>query len=330
MKRVFSGVQPTGNLHIGNYLGALKQFIELQNDYECVYCVVDMHAITLPQDPKELKSHILDIAALYMAVGIDPKKSIIFVQSEVPAHAELGWILTCSSYMGELSRMTQFKDKSKGKENSSVPTGIFTYPTLMAADILAYDADIVPVGNDQKQHIELTRDLAIRINNRFNKNTFVVPEGRFLKEGARIMALDEPTSKMSKSAENEFSRISLLDSDAKIKKAIMRATTDSEAIVKFDIENKPGISNLLSIYSAFTGTPIAELEKQYDGRGYGDFKKDLVEVTIEGVRPIRDRFEEIRNSDELTKVLDDGRERANAIAEKVLARVKSDFGLGRR
>ena len=330
MNRVFSGVQPTGNLHIGNYLGALKQFIELQNDYECVYCVVDMHAITLPQDPKELKSHILDIAALYMAVGIDPKKSIIFVQSEVPAHAELGWILTCSSYMGELSRMTQFKDKSKGKENSSVPTGIFTYPTLMAADILAYDADIVPVGNDQKQHIELTRDLAIRINNRFNKNTFVVPEGRFLKEGARIMALDEPTSKMSKSAENEFSRISLLDSDAKIKKAIMRATTDSEAIVKFDIENKPGISNLLSIYSAFTGTPIAELEKQYDGRGYGDFKKDLVEVTIEGVRPIRDRFEEIRNSDELTKVLDDGRERANAIAEKVLARVKNDFGLGRR
>lgn len=330
MKRVFSGVQPTGNLHIGNYLGALKQFIELQNDYECVYCVVDMHAITLPQDPKELKSHILDIAALYMAVGIDPKKSIIFVQSEVPAHAELGWILTCSSYMGELSRMTQFKDKSKGKENGSVPTGIFTYPTLMAADILAYDADIVPVGNDQKQHIELTRDLAIRINNRFNKNTFVVPEGRFLKEGARIMALDEPTSKMSKSAENEFSRISLLDSDAKIKKAIMRATTDSEAIVKFDIENKPGISNLLSIYSAFTGTPIAELEKQYDGRGYGDFKKDLVEVTIEGVRPIRDRFEEIRNSDELTKVLDDGRERANAIAEKVLARVKSDFGLDRR
>ena len=238
MKRVFSGVQPTGNLHIGNYLGALKQFIELQDDHECIYCVVDMHSITLPQDPNELRSHILDIAALYMAVGIDPKKSIIFVQSEVSAHAELGWILTCSSYMGELSRMTQFKDKSRGKENGSIPTGIFTYPTLMAADILVYDADIVPVGNDQKQHIELTRDLAIRINNRFNKNTFVVPEGRFLKEGARIMALDDPTSKMSKSAENEFSRISILDSDAKIKKAIMRATTDSEDVYKRqDIES---------------------------------------------------------------------------------------------
>ena len=199
----------------------------------------------------------------------------------------------------------------------------------MAADILVYDADIVPVGNDQKQHIELTRDLAIRINNRFNKNTFVVPEGRFLKEGARIMALDDPTSKMSKSAENEFSRISILDSDAKIKKAIMRATTDSEALIKFDIENKPGISNLLSIYSAFTGTPIPELERQYEGRGYGDLKKDLVEVTINGISPIREKFEEIRYSEELLKALDDGRERASAIAEKVLARVKNDFGIGR-
>jgi len=321
MKRVFSGVQPTGNLHIGNYLGALRQFIELQDDHECIYCVVDMHSITLPQNPKELRSHILDIAALYMAIGIDPKKSIMFVQSEVSAHAELGWILTCSSYMGELSRMTQFKDKSKGKENGSIPTGIFKYPTLMAAHILADAAE--------KQHIELTRDLAIRINNRFNKNTFVVPEGRFMKEGARVMALDDPTSKMSKSAENEFSRISILDSDTKIKKAIMRATTDSDALVKFDIENKPGISNLLSIYSAFSGTPISDLEKQYDGRGYGDFKKDLVEVTINAISPIREKFEEIRNSHELTKVLDDGRERASVIAEKVLARVKNDFGIGR-
>ena len=232
MKRVFSGVQPTGNLHIGNYLGALKQFVELQEQHQCIYCVVDMHSITLPQEPQELREHILDIAALYMAVGVDPKKSIIFIQSEVSGHAELGWILNCASYMGELSRMTQFKDKSKGKENGSIPSGIFTYPVLMAADILLYDADIVPVGNDQKQHIELTRDLAIRINNRFQKQTFVVPEGRFLKEGARIMALDDPTSKMSKSAENDFSRISLLDSDTKIKKAIMKATTDSDAVVE--------------------------------------------------------------------------------------------------
>lgn len=329
MKRVFSGVQPTGNLHIGNYLGALKQFVELQEDHECIYCVVDMHSITLPQDPKELRSHILDIAALYLAVGVDPKKSIIFVQSEVSGHAELGWILNCSSYMGELSRMTQFKDKSKGKENGSIPSGIFTYPVLMAADILLYDADIVPVGSDQKQHIELTRDLAIRVNNRFDRKTFVVPEGRYLKEGARIMALDDPTAKMSKSAENDLSRISLLDSDAKIKKAIMRATTDSDAEVRYDVENKPGVSNLLSIYSVFSGKSIPELEKEYAGRGYGDFKKDLVEVTVQAIQPIRTRFEEIRHSEELMKVLDEGRERANAIAEKTLARVKEDFGLGR-
>ena len=328
MKRVFSGVQPTGNLHIGNYLGALKQFVELQEENECIYCVVDMHSITLPQDPKELRSHILDIAALYIAVGVDPKKSIIFVQSEVPAHCELSWILTCSSYMGELSRMTQFKDKSKGRE-TSVPTGIFIYPALMAADILIYDADIVPVGNDQKQHIELTRDLAIRINNRFNKNTFVVPEGRFLKEGARIMALDEPTSKMSKSAENEFSRISLLDSDAKIKKAIMRATTDSDACVKFDIENKPGVSNLLTIYSAFSGIKISDIEKEFEGVGYGDFKKALVDVTIEAISPVREKFNEIRNSKELLDALDDGAARANAIAVETMKRVKEHFGIGR-
>ncbi|MBQ2747309.1 MAG: tryptophan--tRNA ligase [Firmicutes bacterium] len=330
MKRVFSGVQPTGNLHIGNYLGALKQFVELQDDHECIYCVVDMHAITLPQDPKELRSHILDIAALYLAVGVDPSKSIIFVQSEVPAHTELSWILTCSSYMGELQRMTQFKDKSKGRENSSIPTGIFTYPVLMAADILLYDTDIVPVGNDQKQHIELARDLAIRVNNRFDKKIFQVPEGRFLKEGARIMSLDDPTSKMSKSAENEFSRISLLDTDAKIKKAIMRATTDSDAMVKFDVENKPGISNLLSIYSVFSGKSIETLEKEYEGRGYGDFKKDLVEVTIDAISPIRSRFEEIRQSEELLKVLDEGAEKANAIAERVLKRTYDAFGMGRK
>ena len=329
MKRVFSGVQPTGNLHIGNYLGALKQFVELQDDHECIYCVVDMHSITLPQDPKELKKSVLDVAALYMAVGIDPKKSIIFVQSEVPAHTELSWILTCSSYMGELSRMTQFKDKSRGRGDNSIPTGIFTYPVLMAADILLYDTDIVPVGNDQKQHIELARDLAIRVNNRFDKKVFNVPEGRFLKAGARVMSLDDPTSKMSKSAENEFSRISLLDTDAKIKKAIMRATTDSEAVVRFDIENKPGVSNLLSIYSAFSGKTIETLEKEYEGHGYGDLKKDLVEVTIDAIRPVRERFEEIRNSEELTKVLDEGAEKANAIAGKVLARARKNFGLGR-
>ncbi len=326
MKRVFSGVQPTGNIHIGNYLGALKQFVELQEENECIYCIVDMHSITLPQDPKELKKHILDVAALYMAVGLDPKKSTIFVQSQVPGHAQLSWVLTCSSYTGELSRMTQFKDKSRGKE--SAPTGLFTYPILMAADILLYDTDIVPVGNDQKQHIELCRDLAIRINNRFDKKVFVVPEGRFMKSGARVMALDEPTSKMSKSAPNPKSRISLLDEPNVIKKAIMSATTDSEGTIRFDIEEKPGISNLLNIYSAFSGLSVEDIEKKYEGSGYGAFKKDLVDVTVDALTPIRERYKEIRDSQELKDALKEGAEKANAIAERTMARINKTFGLG--
>ena len=323
--RVFSGVQPTGNIHIGNYLGAFKQFVELQDKNDCVYCIVDMHSITLPQDPKDLRKNTLDVAAIYMAVGIDPKKSILFVQSDVSAHAELAWILTCNSYMGELSRMTQFKDKSKGQD--SAPTGLFTYPVLMAADILLYDTDVVPVGNDQKQHIELCRDLAIRINNKFEK-TFIIPEGRFLKEGARVMALDEPENKMSKSATNPYGLISLLDDEDKIKKSIMRATTDSESVVRFDIKEKPGISNLLTIYSAFSGIPISGLEKKYEGGGYGEFKKDLVSLTIEALRPIRERFNDIRNSGELQQALNSGAEKANAIAENTMKRVKNNFGLG--
>jgi tryptophanyl-tRNA synthetase len=324
--RVFSGVQPTGNLHIGNYLGALTQFVDLQNEGECVYCIVDMHAITLPKEPGELRDHVLDVAALYIAVGIDPKKSIVFVQSDVPGHAELSWVLTCQAYTGELSRMTQFKDKSRG--NESAPAGLFMYPTLMAADILLYDADVVPVGQDQKQHIELTRDLAIRVNNRLGDDTFVVPEGRFLKEGARIMALDDPTAKMSKSAESEMSRISLLDDEAKIKKAIMRSTTDSDGEIRYDIENKPGVSNLLSIYSAFSGKPIPELEKAYAGQGYGSLKKDLVEVAVDQVRPIQTRYAEIRHSEALIEILADGAARANVIAEATMRRVKDKFGLG--
>ena len=325
MKRVFSGVQPTGNIHLGKYLGALKQFVELQEDHECIYCIVDMHAITVPQDPKELREHILDVAALYLAVGVDPEKSIVFVQSDVPGHAELNWVLTCNSYTGELSRMTQFKDKSRGKE--SAPTGLFTYPVLMASDILLYDTDVVPVGNDQKQHIELTRDIAQRINNKYKK-TFVVPEGRFMKAGARIMSLDDPTSKMSKSNENIHSRISLLDPPNKIKKSIMRATTDSDGIIKFDPENKPGVSNLLNIYSVLSGISIEDLEKKYEGCGYGDFKKDLVEVTVNALAPIQERYNEIRNSEELLNILRDGAEKANAIAQRTMSRVKDKFGLG--
>ncbi len=325
MGRVFSGVQPTGNIHLGNYLGALKQFVELQDDHECIYCIVDLHAITVEQDPEELKEHILDVAALYIAIGIDPKKSIVFVQSTVPGHTELSWLLTCSSYTGELSRMTQFKDKGKGKE--SAPTGLFMYPVLMAADILLYDTDIVPVGIDQKQHIELTRDLCNRVNNKYGE-TFVLPEGRYIKEGAKIMALDDPTKKMSKSAENELSRISLLDDEAKIKKAIMRATTDSDGTIKFDQENKPGISNLMNIYTAFSDLSIEDIEKKYEGKGYGDFKKDLVEILVNGLAPIKQKFEEIRYSDELIEILKDGANRANAIAEKVVERTKKNMGVG--
>lgn len=326
MKRVFSGVQPTGNIHIGNYLGALKQFVELQDENECIYCIVDLHSITVPQDPKELRKHILDVAALYMAVGVDPKKSIIFVQSDVSGHAELSWILTCNSYTGELSRMTQFKDKSKGRE--SAPTGLFTYPILMAADILLYDTDIVPVGNDQKQHIEICRDIAIRVNNTIKKDTFVIPDGRFLKAGARIMALDDPMSKMSKSAENMHSRISLLDEDSKIKKSIMRATTDSDGEIRFDIENKPGVSNLLNIYSAFSGKSIEDIVAAFSGCGYGDLKKELVVIVQEALAPIKKNFDEIRQSQELLDTLRDGAERAGAIAEKTMKRVKNNFGLG--
>ena len=325
MKRVFSGVQPTGNIHLGNYLGALKQFVELQEENECIYCIVDLHSITVPQAPKELRKHILDVAALYLSIGVDPKKSTVFVQSDVSGHSELAWILTCNSYTGELSRMTQFKDKSRGKE--SAPTGLFTYPILMAADILLYDTDIVPVGNDQKQHIEICRDIAIRVNHKY-ENTFVVPDGRFLKAGARIMALDDPSSKMSKSAENAHSRISLLDEDSKIKKSIMRATTDSDGEIRFDPENKPGVSNLLNIYSALSGRSLDDIVADFAGHGYGDLKKELVEITKEALQPIKQNFSEIRESDELKAILRNGAEKANTIAEKTMKRVKDNFGLG--
>ena len=325
MKRVFSGVQPTGNIHLGNYLGALKQFVDLQEDHQCLYCIVDLHAITVPQNPKALREHILDVAALYLSVGVDPKKSIVFVQSSVPGHSELSWILTCNSYTGELYRMTQFKSKSQNKE--SAPAGLLTYPILMAADILLYDTDVVPVGNDQKQHIELCRNLATRVNNTVKK-TFVIPEGRYMKEGARIMSLDDPLQKMSKSAENIHSRISLLDEPSKIKKSIMKATTDSDGEIRFDIENKPGVSNLINIYSVLSGTPIADIEKQYQGQGYGQFKKDLVDITVDTLAPIKERYEEIRHSQELLDILKDGGEKANEIAEKTMKRVRENFGLG--
>ncbi len=321
--RVFSGVQPTGNIHLGNYIGALKQFVDLQDKMEALYCIVDLHSITVPQIPEELYRHTLDVAALYIAVGLDPKKASIFIQSSVKEHAELSWILTCQAYTGELNRMTQFKDKSHGKE--SAPVGLFSYPVLMAADILLYKADWVPVGNDQKQHIELTRDLAVRFNNKYGE-TFVVPQYKGMEVGARIMSLDDPSAKMSKSNPNDFSRISLLDAPGKVKKSIMRATTDSETVIRFDPVEKPGISNLLTIYSAFSGKTIPELEHQYEGCGYGALKKDLVEVVNDTLQPIQERFQEIRPSEELIKILKQGRDQAQAIAQQTMREVKERLG----
>lgn len=326
MNRVFSGIQPTGNIHLGNYLGALKQFVELQETDECVYCIVDLHAMTVPKPAEELRNSIMDVAALYLAVGIDPEKSIVFVQSDVSSHAELSWVLTCSSYTGELSRMTQYKQKSRNKE--SAPTGLFMYPVLMAADILLYDTNIVPVGDDQKQHIELTRDLALRVNGKYGEDTFVVPEGRYMKSGARVMSLDDPTSKMSKSAENEFSRIQLLDTPARIKKCIMRATTDSVGVINYDPVNQPGITNLINIYSAFTALAPQDIVTKYQGQGYGNLKKDLVEILTENLSPIREKYEKIRHSEELKSVLADGAARADEIAQRTMERVKKNFGLG--
>ncbi len=321
--RVFSGVQPTGNIHLGNYIGALKQFVDLQEEMETLYCIVDLHSITVPQVAAELYQHTLDVAALYVAVGLDPKKSSIFIQSSVKEHAELAWILTCHAYTGELSRMTQFKDKSRGQE--SAPAGLFSYPVLMAADILLYNADLVPVGNDQKQHIELTRDLAIRFNNKYG-DTFTVPEYKGMKVGARIMSLDDPASKMSKSNPNEHSRISLLDPPNKVKKSIMKATTDSEAVIRFDPVNKPGVSNLLTIYSVFAEKNMEELEHQYEGCGYGALKKDLVEIINEKLQPIQERFNDIRHSDELLRILEQGRDQATEIARQTMKTVKERLG----
>lgn len=326
MRRVFSGVQPSGNLTIGNYLGAIKQFVEQQNEAEALYCVVDLHAITVPQDPAELRKRSREIVQLYLASGVDPNKATVFIQSHVKEHAELGWILQCASYMGELNRMTQFKDKSEGKQ--SVHVGLYTYPILMAADILLYDATHVPVGDDQKQHIELTRDIAERFNGRFGE-TFVIPEPQIQKFGARIMALDEPTKKMSKSAENENSRIAILEQPSVFKKKIMRAVTDTENEIRFDEENKPGISNLLTIYSLFANASVEELVARYQGQGYGNLKKDLVELMTDKLGAIQKRYEELNDPAELDKILVVSAEKARTIAERTVNRVKDAMGLVR-
>lgn len=287
MSIIFSGIQPSGTITLGNYLGALKHFVDLQENNQCYFCIVDEHAITVPQDPKQLQQNIRSLAALYIAVGIDPLKSTLFIQSEVPAHAQLGWVMQCISYIGELERMTQFKDKSAGKD--AVSAGLLTYPPLMVADILLYKTDIVPVGEDQKQHLELTRDLAERFNKKYNE-IFTIPEVSIPKVGSRIMSLQDPTKKMSKSDPNTKAFISMLDDEKQIEKKIKSAVTDSEGIIKFDKDNKAGVSNLLTIYSICSNQSIENLEKQYEGKGYGEFKADVAGTVINTIKPIQERY----------------------------------------
>jgi len=325
-QRVFSGIQPSGNLHLGNYLGALKNWVGLQERYENYFCIVDLHAITVPQDPKVLRAKIREIAAIYLASGIDPEKSVVFRQSRVSEHTELTWLLNCVARFGELSRMTQFKDKSQKGGAESASVGLYDYPVLMAADILLYNAHLVPVGEDQRQHLELTRTLARRFNHLYSE-TFVVPEAMILKTGARVMALDEPTAKMSKSSPVQGSYVAILDEPDVVRRKIRRAKTDSGSEIAAS-PDKPAITNLLDIYAGLTDVPVPEIEEQYRGKGYGDLKKDLAEVVVEGLSPIRDRTRELLdNPRELEEILEAGAEKAREIARSTLREAWTRMGL---
>jgi tryptophanyl-tRNA synthetase len=330
MNIVLSGVKPTGIPTLGNYLGALRNFVKLQNemsDYEFLFFVADLHAITVPQDPKTLKQNIRNIAALYLAIGLNPERLTMFIQSEVKEHAELGYVMQSMAYMGELERMTQYKDKVQ-KQVTGVTSALFTYPALMAADILLYDAKYVPVGEDQKQHLELARDLAIRFNNRFGQ-TFRVPEELISKTGARIMDLQDPSKKMDKSADNDKGCIYLLEPINSIKKKIKSAITDSDSIVRYDKENKPGISNLMVIYSVLTNLSFEEIENKYLGKGYGDFKSDLAEIVASEIEKIQAKYNEIINTPILDEILNQGKQKATYLAQKKLAKVYKKMGIGR-
>ncbi|HEY8345889.1 MAG TPA: tryptophan--tRNA ligase [Symbiobacteriaceae bacterium] len=325
IKRVLSGVQPSGKLTLGNYLGAIRNFVQLQHQAECFFCVVDLHALTVPQDPKELYQNTLDLARLYVACGIDPKVATIFVQSQVSTHAQMGWLMEVTAYFGELARMTQFKDKSRKKE--VVTAGLFTYPALMAADILLYQATHVPVGEDQKQHLELTRDLAIRLNRRFGEEFLTVPEPYIppQRAGGRIMSLQDPTVKMSKSATDPNSYILLSDPPDVIRKKIMRAVTDAEREVRYDEKNKPGISNLMVILSLCTGKSLEEIEGRYDG--YGQFKKDVADAVIATLEPIQKRFRELSEPGIIEEILEEGAEKAEAVSTPTLRGLMRRLGL---
>jgi tryptophanyl-tRNA synthetase len=324
--RVFSGIQPSGALHLGNLLGAIRNFVAIQETHDCVFCVVDLHAITVRQERRELRRSTLEVANTFLAAGIDPARSIVIVQSQVPQHTELAWILNSIAYMGELRRMTQFKDKTGGGESESVGVGLFDYPVLMAADILLYRADAVPVGEDQKQHVELTRDLAERFNNAFGK-TFVVPEPIIREEGARVMALDDPAKKMSKSAGSAHSYIALDDSPDEIRRKIRRAVTDSGTEVRTG-PDKPALTNLLDIYGLLADEPVPAIVERYEGRGYAKFKQDLAEVVVEALAPIQERLQALEaDPDHTLSVLKDGAGRAEAIAERTMTKVRERLGL---
>ena len=322
-KRIFSGIQPSGELTLGSYMGAIKNWVALQDEYECVYCIVDLHAITVRQNPADLRRRALEQLAQYIACGLDPAKNVMFIQSHVPQHAELGWILGCYTQFGELSRMTQFKDKS-AKHKDNITAGLFTYPVLMAADILLYQADLVPVGADQKQHVELCRDIAQRFNGIYSP-TFTLPEPFIPKMGARIMSLGNPTSKMSKSDPDGC--IYLMDKPEDIMRKFKRAVTDSETAVKFDKENKPGISNLLTIYCTATGKTMEEAEAEFAGQGYGVFKPAVGEAVVELQRPIREEAQRLlADKAYLESVYRDGAEKAQYMARKTLSKVQKKIG----
>ncbi len=325
-KRIFSGVQPSGNLTIGNYLGAIKNWIPMQDEYDCIYCVVDMHTLTVRQKPAELRQRSLSLLALYMACGLDPQKCILYLQSHVSGHAELAWILNCYTYMGELNRMTQFKDKSQ-RHSDNINAGLYTYPVLMAADILLYQTDLVPIGQDQKQHLEITRDIAERFNNIYGE-TFKIPEAYIPKIGAKIMSLQEPEKKMSKSDENENAYVSILDPQDVILRKFKRAVTDSEREIRYDEENKPGVSNLISIYSSTTGKTIEEIEKQFAGLSYGDLKEAVGLSVADVLKPVQQRYNEYSsNKDFLNTVLKESAEKAFYLSRKTVSKVYKKVGL---
>lgn len=325
MKRILTGLQPTGEITLGNYIGAIRQVTKYQEEYDSYIFIADLHAITIPKEPEELRNNIKKLLNLYLACGIDPKKNKIFIQSDNEYHCNISWMLECNTYYGELSRMTQFKDKSR--KNQSFTSGLLTYPLLMAADILAYDVDYVPVGIDQKQHVELARDLADRFNKKYG-DTFKLPEPLITKEGTKIMDLQDPTKKMSKSSESKKGVIYLLDDLDIIRKKIMSATTDSDNYIKFDVEDKPGISNLINIYASLSGLNIQEVEEKFKDSNYGEFKKEVANLVVEKVSTIQEKYNELLKSNKLEEILNDGIEAVRPMAKKKYEIMKQKLGLG--